>query len=173
MKHIAWLLLIVFTTHIVNAQSGVTCDPKKEQKKERKFNKNKSGSKAAYFGARITPDGAIDVQQLPERMKDSDKLNVKITGTVTAVCQVKGCWMTTDLGNGQSMRIRFKDYAFFVPKDASGRKFIAQGTASWVTTSVEQLRHYAEDAGKSPEEISKITQPKKELVFLAEGVILQ
>jgi hypothetical protein len=81
--------------------------------------------------------------------------------------------MTTDLGNGKSMRIRFKDYAFFMPKDADGRTFYAQGIASTDTTSVAQLRHYAEDAGKSAEEIAKITEPKVEIVFLAEGVILE
>ena len=90
-----------------------------------------------------------------------------------AACQVKGCWMTADLGNGESMRIRFKDYGFFVPKDAGGKDFYAQGVASWDTTSVAELRHYAEDAGKSKEEIEKIKEPKVELVFLAEGVIIE
>ena len=99
-------------------------------------------------------------------------MNIKITGTAAAVCQVKGCWMTTDLGDGKSMRIRFKDYAFFMPKDGAGKTFYAQGVASWETTSVAQLRHYAEDAGKSKEEIEKITEPKKEITFLAEGVLL-
>ncbi len=39
-------------------------------------------------------------------------------------------------------------------------------------TPVDELRHYAEDAGKSKEEIAAITQPKEEMKFLASGVIL-
>jgi hypothetical protein len=41
------------------------------------------------------------------------------------------------------------------------------------TTTVAQLRHYAEDAGKSKEEIAKITEPKIELTFMADGVIVK
>ena len=37
-------------------------------------------------------------------------------------------------------------------------------------TSVKELRHYAEDAGKSKEEIAKITKPKVEIRVLANGI---
>ena len=33
-------------------------------------------------------------------------------------------------------------------------------------------RHYAEDAGKSKEEIEKITEPKIAYTFLADGVLI-
>jgi hypothetical protein len=39
--------------------------------------------------------------------------------------------------------------------------------------SVEDLRHLAEDAGKSEAEIEAITHPREELTFVAEGVIIQ
>jgi len=35
------------------------------------------------------------------------------------------------------------------------------------------LRHYAEDAGKSEEEIMTITEPEYVLTFTADGVIIQ
>lgn len=143
------------------------------QSKNKGKAKGKSKSKDTTYGATITKDGAFDVHALPGKMKGQAALDVKIKGTVVAVCQVKGCWMTTDLGNGKTMRIRFKDYAFFMPKDGDGRTFYAQGRASWDTTSVAQLRHYAEDAGKPKEEIEKITEPAVEITFLAEGVILE
>ena len=162
-------LLIVLSMTIAFAQAGQTCDPSKEKP----GSKNAKASKAGVYGASITKDGAIDVKQLSEKMKSEKELFVKIKGDVVAACQVKGCWMTADLGNGQSMRIRFKDYGFFVPKDSGGKQFYAQGVASWSETSVAQLQHYAEDAGKSKAEIDRITQPEKELVFLAEGVLLE
>jgi hypothetical protein len=46
------------------------------------------------------------------------------------------------------------------------------GFARIETTSVEVLRHYAEDAKKSPEEIAAITQPKREVSFEASGVLV-
>lgn len=133
----------------------------------------KKNATSGNFGTTITREGAFDVKALPGRMKGKESESVKIKGTLVAVCQVKGCWMTADLGNGQTMRIRFKDYGFFVPKDAGGKEFYAQGVASWDTTSVAELKHYAADAGKKQEEIDKITEPKVELVFLAEGVIIE
>jgi hypothetical protein len=150
-------------------QAQTHCDADKEKPNKKNTKANKQGN----YGALITTDGAMDVKSLAVKMEGADNVDVKIKGEVVAVCQVKGCWMTADLGNGKTMRIRFKDYAFFMPKDANGSTFYAQGKASWETTSVAQLRHYAEDAGKSKEEIEKITEPKKELVFLAEGVILE
>lgn len=164
MKKILTLAFAIFTcTAVINAQS------KSEPAKEKTSKKSKADS----YGAVINKDGAIDVKSLPAKMEGKQSMKVKISGNIVAACKVKGCWMTTDLGNGETMRIRFKDYGFFVPKDAGGDFFYAQGVASWDTTSVAQLQHYAEDAGKSAEEIAKITQPEIEIVFLAEGVLIE
>ena len=71
------------------------------------------------------------------------------------------------------MRIRFKDYGFFMPKDCSGKEVIFEGKAFYDTTTVEMLKHYAMDGGKSKEEIEKITEPEINLSFLASGVLLK
>ena len=39
-------------------------------------------------------------------------------------------------------------------------------------TSVEQLKHYAEDANKTKEEIAAIKEPKKEIIVEAKGVLV-
>ncbi|HJV20168.1 MAG TPA: hypothetical protein VJ552_09855 [Sediminibacterium sp.] len=39
-----------------------------------------------------------------------------------------------------------------------------------VTTSVDELKHYAADAKKSKAEIDAITQPKKEIRLVAKGI---
>ena len=97
---------------------------------------------------------------------------VKITGKIASVCQKKGCWMMMETSDGQTMRVRFKDYEFFVPKDCAGKTAVIEGIAFNDVTSVAELRHYAEDANKSKEEIEKITQPEKKPAFEAEGVII-
>ncbi len=124
------------------------------------------------FGAEITPDGAMTMEELETTMEGHDSLVVKVTGTVSAVCQKKGCWLTIDRPNGEAMRVRFKDYGFFVPKDCPGKTAILQGVAKRVITSVEELKHYAKDQGKSEEEIATITEPEESLEFIAEGVII-
>ncbi|EIM78045.1 hypothetical protein A3SI_04442 [Nitritalea halalkaliphila LW7] len=71
------------------------------------------------------------------------------------------------------MRVTFKDYGFFVPTDAHGAFVVMEGVGSIQTTDVATLRHYAEDAGASEEEIAKITADKEELSFEAHGVIVK
>ena len=74
--------------------------------------------------------------------------------------------------SNKTIFVKFKDYGFFMPKDISGREVVMHGKAFFRVTPVEELRHYAEDAGKSADEIAQITEAKRELSFLADGVIL-
>jgi hypothetical protein len=126
-----------------------------------------------YYGDEITEEGAIEAAQLLALMGDAMEKEAKLVATIEECCQKKGCWMKVDMGNGKTMRVTFKDYGFFVPMDAAGRQVVMDGVATMEETSVEALRHYAEDAGKSKEEIEAITEPKRELVFEARGVILK
>jgi hypothetical protein len=80
--------------------------------------------------------------------------------------------IASDDPDAEPIMVRFKDYGFFMPKDIAGRKVIMDGYAFVEETPVDELRHYAEDAGKSQEEIEAITEPKKETKFLASGVLL-
>jgi hypothetical protein len=96
---------------------------------------------------------------------------VRLRGPITAVCQKKGCWM--HLGDeAQPVMIKFKDYAFFVPKDASGRTAVVEGTLTVRQETVEQTRHYLEDAGKH-EEARKVAEGRKLLFFMASGVAIE
>lgn len=132
-------------------------------------------SDAGTFGAKLDETGAISMDSLLAMVAagQTDIAAVKVQGKVSEVCQAKGCWMNIDKGDGSGMRVTFKDYAFFVPKDCGGKTAIFQGHAFMDTTEVEDLRHYAEDEGKSKEEIAKITEPLVELAFEAEGVIIK
>lgn len=132
-----------------------------------------SANAQEFFGEKITEKGAIEAKKLSTVMKDKKTIEAKVKGTVIEVCKKKGCWMTLDIGNNQTMRVTFKDYSFFVPKDCNGKEIIVEGVAQKEVTEVAALKHYAEDAGKSKEEIAKITQPKEEYTFEAKGVILK
>ena len=127
-----------------------------------------------HFGTVVTADKAITYDQLIPKMEHLDSLAAKVTGKVSGVCQKKGCWMTlvSDQPGQPEMRVTFKDYAFFMPKDLAGKKVVIDGFAFVDVTPVADLRHYAEDAGKSKAEIAAITQPKRELAFEAKGVLI-
>lgn len=125
------------------------------------------------FGDKIDTEGAIPVDELIAQMGSQTEMPAKIEGTITECCQKKGCWMNIDKGDGTTMKVTFRDYGFFVPMDAGGRTAVMQGRAYVDTLSVETLRHYAEDAGRSEEEIAKITEPEVSLAFEADGVVIR
>ncbi|MEM1216570.1 MAG: DUF4920 domain-containing protein [Bacteroidota bacterium] len=124
------------------------------------------------FGAAFEPQDIIAYPDLEQHVTGEDSVAVTVRGTVDGVCQKKGCWMTMVDASGEGMFVRFKDYGFFVPVDISGREVVMNGKAFYQITPVDELRHYAEDEGLPQAEIDAITEPKKELRFYADGVIL-
>lgn len=143
------------------------------QHSESKLTASTVDTTLSFFGDTINPEGAVPASELISRIAGKDSIAIKLEGTIAEVCQNKGCWLELPLTDSQNMRVRFKDYSFFVPKDAAGKKVVIDGWALNDTTSVEELRHYAEDAGKSKEEIEAITQPEAAIVFMASGVIIK
>jgi len=128
---------------------------------------------ANHFGVKIEADGAIALEDATLPSSDTDTLDIKLKGVVHEVCQAKGCWMTFEsISNEASVFVRFKDYGFFVPKDAGGKQAIVQGKLFSTITSVDELRHYAADKGQTAEEIAAITEPAHELRMTADGVII-
>ena len=98
---------------------------------------------------------------------------VKIEGEILSSCPMKGCWMKISVEK-DTVLVRFKDYGFFVPKNGiEGKSTIINGKLSVDTLSIAQLQHYAEDAGKSKEEIALISKPEITISFLADGVVIK
>ena len=128
------------------------------------------------FGDEIEASGSMTSLQMSEKYKVmvvADTVQSKFTGVVKEVCQSKGCWMKVVLEDGKEAMVRFKDYGFFMPKDIAGKEVIINGLAFVEEMSVDDQKHYAEDAGKSADEIAEITKPKRTLGFEADGVLLK
>ena len=164
MKNIFLLLYVGITL--------ITCKPSGNERAAIENVDSSGKTNAKCYGEKISADNALDAVTISSQISGKDSIDTKLKGKIVDVCQKKGCWMNVDLGNNKTMRVSFKDYAFFVPKDAGGKSVVIDGRAYNSTTSVEELRHYAEDAGKSDEEISKITKPGSEITFEAKGVII-
>ena len=123
------------------------------------------------FGNVITADGAMDVNVAANNVGQNAKGGLKITGEVIEVCKAEGCWLRMKTENG-SVLVKMKDHKYLVPLSLTGKTIVAEGEASVKETSVEMLRHYAEDAGKSKAEIEAIKEPKKEMVMQASGILV-
>ncbi len=129
------------------------------------------------YGKKINPDNSLTATEMKQRyagLKVGDTIAVKFTTTVKSVCKMKGCWMTLELPQTEEdPMIKFKDYSFFVPKDVEGKEVIVEGVAFIEETSIADLKHFAEDAGKTAKEISEIVTPKKSMSFIADGVLIK
>ncbi|EDM44876.1 hypothetical protein SCB49_02109 [unidentified eubacterium SCB49] len=126
------------------------------------------------FGDKITDEAVLTKEAMIEKfsnLKTGDTIPVKFKTGVKEVCAKKGCWMTLDMGEADAM-VRFKDYGFFMPKDIAGENVVVEGRAFVEEMSVDEQRHYAEDAGKSKEEVMAITEAKRTLSVLSNGVLL-
>ncbi len=129
----------------------------------------------ASFGKEIIADDAVESKSMANHYKTmavGDSINSKMTAKVNEVCQAKGCWMTLNLEDGNEVMVKFKDYGFFVPKDIAGKEVVINGKAFIHEVSVDEQRHYAEDAGKTKDEIAQIITPKKTYSFEADGVLI-
>ena len=129
-----------------------------------------------FYGNRISTEGEfVAATSVAEVVANNGgSAEVRLSGEVADACQVKGCWMTVKTGDEETMRVRFQDYGFFVPKDCAGKTAYLEGTAFYDTTSVDDLRHYAVDGGMSEEEAAAtINEPEIAVSFLATGVVLK
>ena len=124
-------------------------------------------------GEEITEDGALTTVEFLDQFDANGDAEVTLTAYATEVCAKKGCWMVLELNEEKNMRVTFKDYGFFVPKDAAGKLVTVKGVAKMDTTDVATLQHYAQDANASQEEIDAITEAEYNYAFEAVGVIVK
>ena len=164
-KYLIFLLAVSFLMACKN-------EPKKDAVLDETINEEIA---YASFGEKIVADDALTTELMAvqyKSMKIGDTIDTKMSAKINEVCSTKGCWMKLDLGDDKEVMVRFKDYGFFMPLNAEG-EVIINGKAFIDEMSVNDLRHYAEDAGKSKEEIEAITEPKLTYSFLADGVLLK
>ena len=169
MKKIALLLSIPFLLLFA-------CKSENKSEKELEVAQETVKDVIAYasFGAKITAEDVLSKSEMIEtykNLKEGDTAVVKFKTEVLEVCQSKGCWMRLDLDDKEAM-VRFKDYGFFMPKNIAEKEVIVNGKAYVSEMSVEDQRHYAEDAGETQEEIDAITDVKTTLSFEADGVLV-
>lgn len=125
------------------------------------------------YGKSIDKKNAISVKKLEDNLKKKESFTGKIEGEVVSVCKKKGCFLTLKReGNAEPIMVRFTDYGYFVPENLIGKTVVLEGKAKVKETSVEWLKHYAEDEGKSKEEIAKIKEPKRDISVVADGVLV-
>ena len=125
-----------------------------------------------WYGEKVNPAGMIDIASIPAQLEKNPTLDTKVKAKIIDVCPKKGCWLKLQVNDSTTALVKMKDYGFFLPLAAKGKTVVIEGEVKMKNTSVEELRHYAEDAKKSKEEIAAITKPEKEIRLTAKGIMI-
>lgn len=145
----------------------ISCDSNETKESQVQLGKS-------YGKVKVDTAQAISVDEMLNTFKDkTGEMEFTFVAPIEEVCSKAGCWINVDTGNGETFMVRFKDHFTIPPKTKVGTEAYIHGMAHWDTVTVELLQHFAEDAGKSKEEIAKITEPKFELGFEADGIVLK
>ena len=148
MKKITLTFTVILCSYLVNAQAPE--------------GKAKVGDR---YGSKVIESGAISISELPALLKSKDTVAVKIKAKALSSCASKGCWMTLKIDEKNKAFVKMKDYGFFVPMAISGKNVVLDGIAFIKTTTVEELKHYAED-GKSPrQKLMRLKNLNRKSVF--------
>jgi hypothetical protein len=116
----------------------------------------------------------LAASEVVARAADLDGETVAVEGQVSSVCQNKGCWLTIANDAGETFRVSVPkddagEYLYTFPTDIASAQGRFVGTLSVTEESVEMLRHLAEDAGQSADEIAAIDAPKRTLALTPAG----
>jgi hypothetical protein len=128
----------------------------------------KSATTFTAYGEPMTKldSKAVPVSKIvaePEKFADAPVL---IYGKVTEVCAPKGCWAKiADDASDEPVFVKFTCPidGRLIPTDAVGKVALVEGTIEVKLLTEDEARHYAEDAGKSAEEIARIVGPQKQI----------
>lgn len=131
---------------------------------------NPSGKDVIQCGAMIGDSLHVrlaDVLAEPDRFADK---TVIFQGAIAEVCQTKGCWMKVVPDSGVvGVRVTFKDYGFFVPKDSEGMWVRAEGVFHAKVWSKSDADHLESDGARL---VRNPDGTATELSFVAAGVEL-
>ena len=123
---------------------------------------------AQHFGEAFTEAKVVELEEVMSHVDKYSGKALKVEGKINDVCQERGCWLVVTDGK-REMRVTFKGYAFFVPKDAAGKKVTLEGTVVKKTISEDHARHYAMES-KGKVDPSTIKGPQEVITMVATGV---
>lgn len=126
-----------------------------------------------WYGEKVSTEGALNINDVVAKLNGGSEFpDTKIKAKIVEVCPNKGCWLKLELSDGSKATVKMKDYGFFLPLAAKGKNVVIDGEVKIKTTSVAELKHYAEDAKKPQSEIDAITKPEKEVRVMAKGIVI-
>lgn len=124
------------------------------------------GPETVYGSPRASTTAPLTLEQAASEANVGQTLAVR--APAAEVCQHKGCWMVLTEG-ARSIRVTFRDYAFFVPKDIAGKTVVVEGVLSRKLLSAEEAKHYDDESGAGS---TATPGPREEWSLVANSVVV-
>ena len=126
------------------------------------------------YGEAFEVNNVMSIEDVAAALDSVGMVDCVVKANIVETCAKMGCWMSVEQSNGEPVMVFMNDHSFFVPKEGMGGKTAyIKATASKDTTSVDILKHLAEDANAPQEEIDAITEPKYGMKLDATGVVIE
>ena len=164
---------------VCQAGDGVTEAPSARKQAEKPQPVAKFGTEPTIDDAKAVPVAPLLAN--PEQYKGQ---RVRLTsGTVTSVCEKKGCWLRVapkDAAAAKDARyadvfIKFTDPSTgkLIPMEAVGHDAVIEGVVKVGQMSQAAARHFKMDAGAPKEEIEKIVGPQPQIALGEASVLVK
>ncbi|RLE22966.1 MAG: hypothetical protein DRJ61_07895 [Acidobacteria bacterium] len=120
------------------------------------------------YGEGVTLEKAVSIEKLLASPADYLGQEVRVDGTITAMCQKRGCWMqlTNDKGNG--VRIKVEDGVIVFPATSMGHTASAQGVFEGIPVAAQAKKHEGEEHEGEKHEACD-SKPKGEMIYFIKG----
>lgn len=155
-------------TKTQNAASVKEAKPTEADKKAT-FDKNNRMTRGAGVSKNAKFVSFSEVLKKPEAFAGK---TVAVKGVIVRSCKMEGCWMElAPAKDAKSVRVTFKNHAFFIPLAAAGLNAKAEGVFTIKTLSKEQVEHLRDEDGAKFDSINA-DGTVTEISFEAVGVEL-
>lgn len=129
------------------------------------------------YGKPLTGEAITPVSVLMDQPDAYVGKTVRVSGTITGVCEKRGCWMTLAWSEKfEDIKIKVEDDVIVFPIEAKGKSAIAEGTFTKIEMDLDQtiayFRHLAEERDEEFDSAS-VTEPHTYFQIKATGAIIR
>jgi len=124
------------------------------------------------FGRKVDSLQHIRADKVEAFMGTKIRISTTITGKVLQVDTPKGGWLQLDAGGGKIIRVHFKDYNVFIPKQLKGRNVMIQGVAQKLLIA-DDMQHFAGENVDRKKQNAVKPDAKQRLTFEAWGLMVE
>ena len=111
----------------------------KDSEKEKLNKKNPVGS----YGENLSKEPTYNIEQLLSSVDNYLNKNVLISGIISEVCPMRGCWLEIeDEKTKKKIRIKVTDGEIVFPLSAKGKNVIAEGVFTRLELSTKQAKNW-------------------------------